>query len=200
MKFVNQKDYPEIPYITRQLCDKEEDREKGKNTTISSSGCGLCSAVMVADRLIPNCEFGVQDAVDLSYECKANIKIGTAYTRFAPAFAEKLGLDYEMSNDPERLRYCLRTGGAAVLHIKGANRGDYVGVFSSGGHYVAAVSEERDGRIAILDPSYKEGKYETEGRKGKVEMKHGVVALCDMQVLVDDTAPAEYSFYLFWRK
>ena len=150
MKFVNQKDYPEIPYITRQLCDKEEDREKGKTTTISSSGCGLCSAVMVADRLIPNCEFGVQDAVDLSYECKANIKIGTAYTRFAPAFAEKLGLDYEMSNDPERLRYCLRTGGAAVLHIKGANRGDYVGVFSSGGHYVAAVSEERDGRIALV--------------------------------------------------
>lgn len=108
-------------------------------------------------------------------------------------------LDFEMTNDPERLRYCLRTGGAAVLHMKGDREG-HTGVFSVGGHYVAAISEERDGRIAILDPSYKEGKYDKEGRRGLVEMKNGVVALCDMQVIVDDTAPAEYSFYLFWRK
>ena len=198
MKHVNQKAYPDIPYITRQLCDKEEDRERGKTTTIHSSGCGLCSAVMVADRLLPNCEFGLEDAINLSYENKANTKLGTTYTRFAPAFAEKLGLDYEMSNDPERLRYCLRTGGAAVLHVKGDREG-YVGVFSTSGHYVVAVSEERDGRIAILDPSYKEGKYEKEGRRGLVEIKNGVIALCDMQVIIADTAPAEYSFYLFWR-
>ena len=61
MKYVNQKNHPHYLYITRQLCDKEEDREKGKNTTISSSGCGLCSAVMVADRLIPNCEFDLTE-------------------------------------------------------------------------------------------------------------------------------------------
>lgn len=199
MKYVNQKDYPDFPYLTRQFCDKEADRERGKTTTISSSGCGLCSAVMVADRLIPNCEFGLEDAVRISYASDANRKIGTAYTLFAPAFARECNLDYEMSNDPERLRYCLRTGGAAVLHVKG-DRDGYVGVFSTGGHYVAAISEERDGRIAVLDPSYKEGKYEKEGRHGKVEMKDGVVALCDMQVIVNDTAPAEYSFYLFWRK
>lgn len=31
MKHVNQKEYPDFPYITRQFCDKEEDREKRKN-------------------------------------------------------------------------------------------------------------------------------------------------------------------------
>lgn len=199
MKNVNQKNYPDIPYITRQLCDKEADREKGKTTTISSSGCGLCSAIMVADRLIPNCEFGLEDAVNISYESNANVKIGTDYQRFAPAFAEKLGLDYEKTNDPERLRYCLRTGGAAVVHVKG-NREGHVGVFSNGGHYIAAISEERDGRIATLDPSFRPDKYDKEGVKGLVEIKEGVVTLSDLQVLVDDSAPAPYSFYLFWRK
>ena len=199
MKYINQKAYPDLPYITRQLCDKEEDREKGKTTTIRSSGCGLCSAIMVAHRLLPNCNFGLADAINISYEAKANVKIGTDYQRFAPAFAEKLGLDFEKTNDPERLRYCLRTGGAAVVHAKGDREG-HIGVFSNGGHYIAAISEERDGRIATLDPSFRPDKYDAEGRKGFVEITNGVMTLCDIQVLIDDTAPAPYSFYLFWRK
>ena len=198
MKYINQLEYPDIPYITRFEYEGE-DKEKGKTTTVRSSGCGLCSSIMVLDRLLPEYSFDVKDAVELSYACEANHLRGTDYKRYAPKFAEKFGLEWEKSNDPERLRYCLHTGGAAVLHVKG-DRDGYVGVFSHGGHYVAAISEERDGRIAILDPAYKEGKYEEEGRKGLVELKNGVIALCDMQVIIDDTAPAEPSFHLFWRK
>ncbi len=198
MRYVNQLEYPDIRYITRYEMEGE-DYERGQRSTVKSSGCGLCSAIMVADRLIPDCEFSVEDAVKLSYECEANHKKGTDYARFAPAFAEKFGLEYEMTDDPERLRFCLRTGGAAVLHSKG-DRDGYIGVFTHGGHYIAAISEERDGRIAILDPSLKEGKYEEEGRRGLVELKNGVIALCDMEVLVKDTETANPGFYLFWRK
>ncbi len=198
MKYVNQKEYPDWLYVTRVDLDEKE-REKGRTTTISSSGCGLCSAVMVADRLVPESDFGLKDALRMSYDTKANHENGTDYKRFTPAFAQKNGLELEMTSDPERLRFCLRTGGAAVLHVKG-DRDGYVGVFSHGGHYVVAISEERDGRIAILDPSLIKGKYEEEGRDGLVELKNDVIALCDMQVIIDDTAPAEPSFYLFWRK
>ena len=198
MKYINQLEFPDIPYITRYELEGE-DREKGKSTTVSSSGCGLCSAIMVLDRLVPEYTFDIEDAVKFSCDCEANHRRGTNYKRFAPKFAEKFGLELEMSNDAERLRYCLRTGGAAVIHIKGDREG-HVGVFSHGGHYSAAISEERDGRIAILDPSYTEGKYEEEGRKGLVELKNGIIALCDMQVIIDDTQPADPSFYLFWRK
>ena len=52
----------------------------------------------------------------------------------------------------------------------------------------------------ILDPSYVEGKYEEEDRKGLVEVKNGVIAICDMQVLIDDTANREPHYHLFWRK
>lgn len=198
MKYVNQKKYPYWLYTTRQSYEGEE-KEKGLTTTIYSSGCGLCTAVMIASRLLPNCDFGLEDAMRISYACGANRMKGTTYRIFAPVFAQECGLDLEMTNDPERLRYCLRTGGAAALHVKG-DRDGYVGVFSSGGHYVAAISEERDGRIAVLDPSYREAKYEKDGRRGLVEVKNGVIALCDMQVIINDTAPAEPSFYLFWRK
>ena len=199
MKYVNQKAYPHWLYITRQDLEGEA-KEKGKTTTIFSSGCGLCSAVMVAHRLIPNCAFELQDAISLSYECEANKKIGTNYKRFAPAFAEKLGLDFEMTDDPERLRYCLRTGGAAVIGITG-DRENYTGVFSTGGHYIAAISEERDGRIATLDPSFRVDKYDKEGCSGLVEIKNGVLTLCDMDVLMQDTTnPKPYRFFLFWRK
>lgn len=193
MKYVNQKKYPYWLYTTR-LAFEGAEREKGRTTTIFNSGCGLCSAVMVADRLIPNCEFGLEDAMRISYDCGGNRRKGTTYKIFAPVFAEELGLDLEMTNDPDRVRYCLRTGGAAVLHVKGDREG-YTGVLSEGGHYVVAISEERDGRIAVLDPSYREGKY-----RGLVEVTKGVVALCDMEIIVEDTAPADPSFYLFWRK
>ena len=36
---------------------------------------------------------------------------------FGPAFAEKMGFDLEMTSDPERLHYCMRTGGAAVVLV-----------------------------------------------------------------------------------
>lgn len=198
MKFVNQKDFPDWLYVTRTSMEGN-DRERGRTTTVASSACGLCAAVMVADRLLVETDFDLKAALSLSYETEANYRIGTSYRRFAPAFAEKLGLDWEPAGDPQRLLYCLRTGGAAVVEV-GGDREGRVGVFSHVGHYVVAVSEERDGRIVILDPAYSEGRYDEEGRKGLVEVKNGVMAVCDLQVLLEDIAQSTYPFHLFWRK
>jgi len=198
MKYVNQLDYPDRLYTTRFELEGEE-YEKGKLTTVRSSGCGLCAAVMVADRLIPNNSFDLTRALRLSYDTKANHKIGTDYKIFAPAFAEQLNLTLEVTDDTERLRACLRTGGAAVIHVRG-DRDGYVGVFTHRAHYITAINEEPDGRIAILDPSYKPGKFDEEGRIGKVEVKENELLVCEMQVLAEDAAFHERSFYLFQRK
>ena len=71
MKFVCQRDYPHWLYITRTGMEGEE-FEKGKTSTVSSSACGLCCAVMMAHQLIPNCTFELADAIDLSYATKSN--------------------------------------------------------------------------------------------------------------------------------
>ena len=52
----------------------------------------------------------------------------------------------------------------------------------------------------ILDPSYKEGKYEEDGRQGLVEVKNDVMSICDMQTILDNTVNRRHPFYLFWRK
>lgn len=197
MKYVNQLDYPDMPYITKTEMEGE-DYEKGQKTTIRSSGCGLCAAIMVADRLLPDCDFDLEQARQLSYDTKANYRSGTSYVRFAPAFAQKLGLAYEPTNDLERLRYCLRTGGAAVAHV-GGDREGFIGLFTHGRHYIAIIGEEPDGRFAILDPSYKEGKFDEEGRKGKIEMKCGVIALCDGDTLEENGVLNKTHYHLFWR-
>lgn len=198
MKYLNQLDYPHLPYITRTSMEKEL-YERGQKTTVRSSGCGLCSAVMVADQLLPNSTFELQDAVQLSYDVEANYRAGTAYRRFAPALAEKLGLKLEDTDDPQRLLYCLQTGGVAVILTCGDREG-HVGLFSHGRHYVTAIAVEADGRIAILDPSLKDGKYDEEGREGKVEIKNGVILLCKLEDVAEDGAKHAPPFYLFWRK
>jgi hypothetical protein len=197
MKFEIQLNYPDWLYITRTKREDEE-KEKGKTTTIKTSGCGLCSAVIVADRLLPNCEFSLKDAIRLSYDNHANEALGTTYSRFAPAFAKELGLRYERSADIEDLKRCLRTGGAVVINV-GGDRPGRVGVFSHVGHYIVAINEEPDGRIAILDPAYQEGRYEEEGRVGKVEVKHGGIALTSPEILAEDSETRAPAYHLFWR-
>lgn len=197
MKFVNQRDYPHWLYITRT--DMEgADHEWGKTSTVFTSACGLCCAVMVADRLLPNCDFELSDAIDLSYAVKANYRRGTSYVRFAPAFAEKLGLRMEASDDLEDVRRCLRTGGAAVLLIRG-DRDGKPGIFAHSDHYITAISEEPDGRIAILDPYLYEGKYEEEGRKGVVEVTRGKIILSEGKYIQQEASVKSTPYYMFWR-
>ena len=198
MRYVNQKRYPEMPYIT---CTKpgHPQQERGKTTTIKTSGCGLCSSIMIADRLLVDYKFDLEDAVALSYEIGANYGTGTARTYF-PVFAERMGLRHEMASELEDVKNCLRTGGAVVAHVAG-DHGGRVGLFSHVGHYIVVIDEEPDGRFAILDPAYEPGRYEEEGRKGKVEVKCGYVALCSPEDLHEDTANRQPdAYHLFWRK
>lgn len=198
MKYINQLDYPHTLYVTRTGFEGRA-QERGRTTTIKASGCGLCSAVMVADRLLPNCEFGLEDALELSYAENANHRKGTDYDLFAPAFAEKMGLKWEASKDLADLRRCLRTGGAAVVLVDGDREG-HIGLFTHGAHYITVISEEADGRLVILDPSFRPDKYEEEGRQGKVEIRNGVMILCDGDTLDAETKPEPIPYHLFWRQ
>jgi len=197
MRYVNQKKYPDMPYIT---CIKPDHpgHERGKTTSIKTSGCGLCSSIMVADRLLPSYEYELEDAIALSYKVGANASSGTG-RKYFDAFAERFGLEKKEANTPEELKECLRTGGCAIVHVGGDSKGR-VGLFSHVGHYIVAIGVEPDGRIAILDPAYEEGRYEEEGRAGKVEVKNGVIALCSPEDLHEDTLTRQPGAYILFRR
>jgi hypothetical protein len=192
MEFVCQLDYPHWIYVTRTGHEGEE-FEKGKTTTMATSGCGLCSAVMMAHQLIPNCQFELQDALDLSYEVKGNQKKGTDYNIYGPALAEKLNLRYEHSTDIEDLIRCLRTGGCPICIAA-------KGIFTKGGHVMTVIAEEHDGRLVILDPSFRPDKYTTPEAREQVEIKYDYLVLCDKEVLARECAPKGTPYHLFWRK
>ncbi len=195
MKFINQRDYPHRLYETRTHCEGEE-REKGKTTTVKSSGCGLCAAVMVADRLLPNCDFGLDDALELAYRCGANHGVGTEYRIYAPAFAEEMGLRLEISHNAEDLLRCLRTGGAAVARV---GSGEGQGLFTRVRHYITVIGQEPDGRLAILDPGFAPDKFDEPDRRGLVELRHKFLVLCPMDTFLRQCLTDVPPFYLFWR-
>ena len=197
MRYENQRLHPHMLYVTRTSLEEKE-REHGRTTTMRSSGCGLCAGVMVVDRLLPYYDFSLEDAIQLSYDAEANRVVGTSYIRFGPALAEKFNLRYQMSDKLEDLQNCVRTGGAAVVLVGCPEEGK-PGLFTKGGHYMTVISEEPDGRLAILDPSFTPDKYETEEAKAKVEVKHGVVLLCKPEVLHTETKGKTGPYFLFWR-
>lgn len=200
MKYINQWDYPHLQYITQTANPDPKWREIGLNNTIAKSGCGLCSSVMIADRLIAGVPFEIEDARQLSYDSGANQWSGTRGVVYFPAFAEKFNLQLEHSANIEDLLRCLRTGGAAAVLVSG-DHDDYHGVFSDRwSHYIVAIAEEKDGRIAVLDSAYEEGAYEKGDRKGKVEVLSRGFSRISLQVLQEETAAIETPFFLFWRK
>lgn len=201
MKYVNQWDYPDMQYITQTANPDPKGRAIGLANTIAKSGCGLCTSVMVADRLrVLDGNFEVLDARQLSYDSGANHSLGTDGSIYFPAFAEKFNLEFVQSGNIEDLLRCLRTGGAAIVLVSG-DHDDYHGVFSDRwSHYIVAVAEERDGQIAVLDSAYEEGNYEKGDRKGKVEVLSRGFCRTSLQVLKEETETVEKPFFLFWRK
>ncbi len=197
MIYVNQLENAHVMYACN-VANDTPDKEFLHHSTLDRTGCGICSALMVADRLRVDPDFSMKDALQISYDTGANHAAGTDYKLYGPAFAEKFDLKFMMTSDIEEVKHCVRTGGAVVANV-GGDREGYIGVFTHGGHYVVVISETEDGRLCILDPSLKPGKFEEESRVGKVQVV-GKFCYCEPEVLRMDAANRDPSFYCFWRK
>lgn len=205
MKFINQNDYPDMKYLT--VTDKPGD-PYGTSTTVKSSACGLCSAIMVLGMLRPDASFTVEEAVQLSYDTHANHQLGTDGKIYFPAFAEKFNLRYRSTNALSDVEECLRTGGTAIALVANRAEEGYVSVFTRKEHYITIIGKRCDGLFEILDPNLYEGKFEEPDRKGRVQLM-GQIALTDGDVLTAETekivrrsenADLTKAYHLFWRK
>ena len=192
MLYLNQLDYEHIPY-EHNLDNGGPPPGKG---TAAAAACGPCCLCMVVDHLTCG-HLELTDCLDLSRALRANRKPGTDLKILGPAVAEKFDLDFETTDDVEKLVEHLQKGGKAIAN-SGGDREGHVGVFTHGGHYIEILSVNGD-EACILDPSYKEGKYEEEGRQGKVKTDAPFV-YCSLEVLMEDCANRSPAFYLFKRK
>lgn len=191
MRYWNQLDWPDVPYPTN-MKDPQSEMAKGN---IARAGCGICSAAMMLDTLTEGVH-EMRDLRDLAVSCGANMDPGTDMKIFGKALCEAYGLRMVMSNDLKDLTDCLKAGGKVIVNTGGDHDG-YTGVFSHGGHYIFVLSVHDD-TAAVLDPSWKEGKYEEEGRQGKVRFSWPF-AYCNVHILEEDTQNRDPGYYCFYR-
>ena len=193
MLYVNQLKHPHIRY--------EHNVDNGgvpfERQRISTSGCGLCSACMVVEHLTVH-TLSLEECVQLSYDSHANGSIGTALGELGPLVAEKFGLTFERTDDMDKMIACLQAGGEAIINVGGDDeKGN--GVFTHGGHYIVAVSYE-NGEFCLLDPSYREDKFDKNGNAHKVRVREPFI-YCSRGVLEEEAlAKRKYPLYLFKRK
>lgn len=192
MLYLNQLDYRDVPYHHNVANGGVPEKRRW----ISTSGCGICSACMIVEHLTAR-TLPLEECIKLSERSGANREVGTRMRLLGPLLAELYDLEYAATNDVDLLIAHLQKGGEAAINV-GGDHDDHIGLFSHVGHYIVAVSCDGE-EFCILDPSYKVGKFEEEGRKGKVRVKYPF-AYCAIEDLVADVQNRETPFYLFKRK
>ena len=163
--------------------------------TVADNGCGPCCASMVAENML-HISFPVQEACRLAIACGARDKPGTDMHVFAPAFAQTMGLDLMVTEDTEEVRrFLAQSRGMVIANTRGDREG-YTGVFSDSAHYIVLTDLEGE-FVRVLDPMYRDGRYDSPGRKGKVRME-GNEAIALLSVISQDCMSRPY--FLFSRR
>lgn len=195
MRYVNQLEYPHLPYPTKLRMENVP--EEKKKTTVRSSGCGLCCACMTVD-LLTDKELGIEECVKIAEDCGANHSVGTNMTILAPVIAEKFGLVYTKTNDLAEAVAHLQSGGAVIAHV-GIPEGASIGLFTKSGHYIFLASTDGE-EFCILDPSWSPEKYKIPERAGRVNEDNYPYLYCDVRTVHSETKPGRTKYHLFARR
>ena len=188
MLYLNQRDYPDLKFTH----NNDAGSIPPEQTNVARSGCGMCCVCMIVENLTVG-HLSIEECLRIAVEAKASPRRGTRMSILGPAVADKFGLTYDTTDDPDVLVNHLRCGGMAIAHVLG-DRDGKPGLFSHVGHYVTVVSRDEE-HVCVLDPYMYDGKFEEEGRQGRVMLRHPF-AYCSMEDLINDAK----SFYLFKRK
>ena len=186
--YYNQKNYPNILYPgpTR------------RNATAADGACGVCAMSMVLEEIIPDFHFPIEEAVPYAIKRAYGDDIGGTNMNFlSKGVKEDFGVEFVQTNEMSDLVEHLKKGLPAIALV-GGNHDDYIGVFTAGGHFITVKGLLPDGRLIIWDPSKVPGKYDIEGRKGKVELGPNDEVYCTQQVLADDTDICNTRYWLYF--
>lgn len=184
MKYYNQNNYGSIKYPSTA----------NKNATVKTGGCGVCCASMIIENLTGR-NFPPAAAAAYAIQHGARVAGGTDMHKLSAAIAQTYNLTVAKTSDEAQLLAHLRAGGMAIANVGGDRKG-YKGVFSDGGHYVV-VAGLKGSKLVILDPGYYSGKFNRQGRVGKVTVGGNNELYTTATVLDLDTKTRTPSYYLF---
>lgn len=143
--YYKQTDYKDVTFCGRS------------GRTISSSGCGITSAAIVASSLTGNKQYDPVYMMNLAHSggyCGSGI-VGTS-TGFYKHFADKLGFSYTKysKSQANQVVEALAKGNSMVIAHMGP------GNFTSSGHYIVLSGVNAEGQVMVHDPgNSKRNKY-----------------------------------------
>ena len=181
-KFYCQLDYEHIPYPS----------PSSPNGTVADNGCGVCAASMMIENML-HVPFPPEESGRLAKQCGDREGFGTNMYIYSGPLAGRFNLDARNTEDiDEALRFLREGRGMVIANVKGDREG-YTGVFADSGHYIL-LPEVCGGLVAVLDPMYRPGRYDTPGRAGKVRMD-GNLAWTTPEVIRDDCFGRSYFLF-----
>lgn len=163
------------------------------SATIATSGCGVCSSLMV---LLNSASYDIslKKWADILIKNGARADSGTDMSVVGRLLENKYGFEYTHTTDVETLKKHIKAGYKAVAHV--GNKG----YFSSGGHYVCVAGITSDGKAIVLDPYYYTNKWKSTV-KGINRTNHFTYnsstheVYCSFNVIAADSRGLKY--YLF---
>ena len=131
----------------------------------------------------------VQKACCLAIACGARDKPGTDIY----VFVQTVGFDLLVTKDAQEVRRFLAPNKGMVITNTRGDREGYTGVFSNSVHHTVLTDLEGE-FVRVLDPMYRDGRYDSPGRKDKVRMEgNEVIAL--LPVISQDRMSRLYFLY-----
>ena len=161
---------------------------------LANNGCGPIAISMLIENML-GISFPPEESAAFFLACGARVRFGTNLYVASEAAAERFGLAVTNTEDAdEAYRFLAEGRGMVVANTCGDRPEDgYVGVFSDSGHYIL-LTGAKDGRVSVLDPMYRPGRFDKPGRAGKVTME-GPLAHADFAVVTSDCV--HRPFFLF---
>ena len=192
MLYINQNDYPDMHY--------EHNLDGGgvapEKQNIKTAGCGLCCITMVANHLTGK-RFTLRDAIRAAEKTGANRVHGSRMRLMAPYVAEKLNLEYRMTQSIDEAIECIRDGGEVIALVMG-DRDGKEGLFTRIGHYITLISYDGED-FCILDPEFSDGKFNAPGKRERVREALPFI-YCKKETIKEEEDNSVAAYYLFKRK
>ena len=134
---------------------------KDNGKTIGSSGCGVCSSLMII-RNMTTFEPKLESYTEALIEKGARAPYGSNIYVIADYLKDEYKLHHSYTKDVEKLKAHLKNGNMAIAHV-GVNK-----YFARSGHFVVVAGivkdEEENERAVILDPTFAKAKYDVQRR------------------------------------
>lgn len=162
--FINQINYPDLPYHT----GIESGGLPGHENTFAYGGCGVCCLIMSVEAC-KGIRIPLDEGIKYAMDSGSTRHYGTDLDVLLEYALPRYGMSFEMTDDINRLRVCILDGGVAVANT-GGDRDGYSCPFSPRGHYVF-VHEINGDECLIFDTSFRPEKYTRAAKAGEVTVR-----------------------------